>query len=156
MTHHPPLGFRRDEDAGPSWLDGMIAASRGDEPSTDEVRRLQQRVREAHRVPRTGSGRAWRALAVAASLAVAAGSAGLIGLAPRSPQGESGTLQVARQLDGSIVLQHVDGKPITHVTKTYSARFEHGEKVLNSRAAPQVVDRDTDLAPGQVVFYRVN
>jgi hypothetical protein len=123
-----------------------------------EVARLRNRVRVAS-APATG----WRAHAMslaaglAATVLLAVSSvAGLVGLrVPVAAEQDGTPLQVARSVDGDVIIRYQDGTPIQKVVSSTSPTNGHDAQV-HAAAGRQFVDRQDDIRPRTVVFYRVD
>lgn len=143
----------------PGWqaLAGKVRAT-APAVSDFEVARLRHRVRAAS-APAGG----WRAHAMslaaglAATVLLAVSSvAGLVGLRVPIVAGQDGTpLEVARSADGSVVIRYQDGTPIQKVVSSTSPTNGHDAQI-HAAAGRQFVDRQDDIRPGTVVFYRVD
>ena len=64
-------------------------------------------------------------------------------------------LQVARSADGAVIIRYQNGTPIQKVVASTSPTNGHDAQV-HSAAGRQFVDRQDDIRPGTVVFYRVD
>jgi hypothetical protein len=146
-----------ETDSGWEAMAGKVRAS-APAVSDFEVARLRSRVRAAS-APVSG----WRAHAMslaaglAATLLLAVSSvAGLVGLrVPMMAERDGTPLQVARTSDGRVVISYEDGTPIQKVVSSTSPANGHDARV-HSGAGQQFVDRQDDIRPGTVVFYRVD
>jgi hypothetical protein len=146
-----------ENETGWEALAGRIRAT-APAVSEFEVARLRSRVRTAS-APAGG----WRAHAMslaaglAATVLLAVSSvAGLVGLRVPVVAEQDGTpLQVARSADGTVVIRYQDGTPIQKVVASTSPTNGHDAQV-HSAAGRQFVDRQDDIRPGTVVFYRVD
>ncbi|MCU0224032.1 MAG: hypothetical protein MUF27_08160 [Acidobacteria bacterium] len=143
-----------------SGWEALAGRVRGTAPAVSEfeVARLRSRVR-AESAPASG----WRnhgmslAAGLAATVLLAVSSvAGLVGLRiPMMAERDGTPLQVARSSDGSVVIRYQDGTPIQKVVSSTSPANGHDARI-HSGAGQQFVDRQDDIRPGTVVFYRVD
>jgi hypothetical protein len=146
-----------ENETGWEALAGKIRAT-APTVSEFEVARLRSRVRTAS-APAGG----WRthAMSLAAGLAATvllavSSVAGLVGLRVPVVAEQDGTpIQVARSADGTVVIRYQDGTPIQKVVASTSPTNGHDAQV-HSAAGRQFVDRQDDIRPGTVVFYRVD
>ncbi len=146
-------------ESEPGWQ-AMAGKVRATAPAVTEfeVARLRSRVRAAS-TPAAG----WRghAMSLAAGLAATVllavtSMAGLVGLRVPVIAEQDGTpLQVARSADGTVVIRYQDGTPIQKVVSSSSPTNGHDAQV-HAAAGRQFVDRQDDIRPGTVIFYRVD
>ena len=97
------------------------------------------------------------AAGLAATVLLAVSSvAGLVGLRVPVVAEQDGTpLQVARSADGAVIIRYQNGTPIQKVVASTSPTNGRDAQV-HSAAGRQFVDRQDDIRPGTVVFYRVD
>jgi hypothetical protein len=146
-----------ENESGWQALAGKVRAT-APAVSEFEVARLRSRVRAAC-APTIG----WRghAMSLAAGLAATvllavSSVAGLVGLRVPAVTEQDGTpLQVARSADGAVIIKYQDGTPIQKVVSSTSPTNGHDAQV-HAAAGRQFVDRQDDIRPGTVVFYRVD